>query len=122
MNPIVSEQYEFVIGVDTHAATHTFALVGWARPARCWITRCSRPMRLGCPGLRAGWSGASAAPGRWWSSRAPARSGRSLTERLQEPDARLSRRRRCPQVIGTAPARATNSMQYGSPGRSWDCR
>jgi transposase len=27
MGPIVSEQYEFVIGVDTHAATHTFALV-----------------------------------------------------------------------------------------------
>jgi transposase len=27
MIPIVSEQYEFVIGVDTHAATHTFALV-----------------------------------------------------------------------------------------------
>jgi hypothetical protein len=27
MSPIVSEQYEFVIGVDTHAATHTFALV-----------------------------------------------------------------------------------------------
>ena len=25
--PTVSEQYEFVIGVDTHAATHTFALV-----------------------------------------------------------------------------------------------
>lgn len=27
MSLIVSEQYEFVIGVDTHAATHTFALV-----------------------------------------------------------------------------------------------
>jgi transposase len=27
MSPIVSEQYEFVIGVGTHAATHTFALV-----------------------------------------------------------------------------------------------
>jgi transposase len=27
MSSIVSEQYEFVIGVDTHAATHTFALV-----------------------------------------------------------------------------------------------
>jgi len=26
----VSEQYEFVIGVDTHAATHTFALVAAA--------------------------------------------------------------------------------------------
>jgi hypothetical protein len=27
MSPIVSEQYTFVIGVDTHAATHTFAIV-----------------------------------------------------------------------------------------------
>jgi hypothetical protein len=27
MSSIVAEQYEFVIGVDTHAATHTFALV-----------------------------------------------------------------------------------------------
>lgn len=27
MSLIVSEQYEFVIGVDTHAATHSFALV-----------------------------------------------------------------------------------------------
>ena len=25
--PIVAEQYELVIGVDTHAATHTLALV-----------------------------------------------------------------------------------------------
>jgi hypothetical protein len=30
---IVSEQYEFVIGVDTHAATHTFALVTGASGA-----------------------------------------------------------------------------------------
>lgn len=27
MNPIVSDKYTFVIGVDTHAATHAFALV-----------------------------------------------------------------------------------------------
>ena len=27
MSPVVSEQYAFVIGVDTHAATHTFSLV-----------------------------------------------------------------------------------------------
>ncbi|MGH9305637.1 MAG: IS110 family transposase [Acidimicrobiales bacterium] len=27
MSPIVSEKYAFVIGVDTHAATHTFALI-----------------------------------------------------------------------------------------------
>jgi transposase len=27
MGPIVSEQYQFVIGVNTHAATHTFALL-----------------------------------------------------------------------------------------------
>ncbi len=27
MSPIVSEKYDFVIGVDTHAATHTFAVV-----------------------------------------------------------------------------------------------
>lgn len=25
--PIVAEQYTFVIGVDTHAATHSFALI-----------------------------------------------------------------------------------------------
>ncbi len=25
--PIVAEQYAFVIGVDTHAATHSFALI-----------------------------------------------------------------------------------------------
>jgi transposase len=31
--PTVSEQYEFVIGVDTHAATHTFALVAAATGA-----------------------------------------------------------------------------------------
>lgn len=28
MSPIVSEQYQFVIGVDTHAATHTLAVLG----------------------------------------------------------------------------------------------
>lgn len=33
MSSIVSEQYEFVIGVDTHAATHTFALVAGATGA-----------------------------------------------------------------------------------------
>lgn len=33
MSPIVSEQYEFVIGVDTHAATHTFAVVAGATGA-----------------------------------------------------------------------------------------
>jgi transposase len=27
MSPIVAEQYAFVIGVDTHAAPHAFALV-----------------------------------------------------------------------------------------------
>lgn len=27
MSPIVSQQYQFVIGVDTHAATHTFAVL-----------------------------------------------------------------------------------------------
>ncbi len=30
MSPIVSEQYQFVIGVDTHAATHTFAVLAVA--------------------------------------------------------------------------------------------
>jgi len=30
MSPIVSEQYQFVIGVDTHAATHTFAVLAAA--------------------------------------------------------------------------------------------
>jgi len=33
MSSIVSEQYQFVIGVDTHAATHTFALVAGATRA-----------------------------------------------------------------------------------------
>jgi len=33
MSPIVSEQYAYVIGVDTHAATHTFALVAAATGA-----------------------------------------------------------------------------------------
>ncbi len=33
MSSIVSEQYQFVIGVDTHAATHTFALVAGATSA-----------------------------------------------------------------------------------------
>lgn len=27
MSPIVSEHYDCVIGVDTHAATHAFALI-----------------------------------------------------------------------------------------------
>ena len=27
MSPVVSEKYAFVIGVDTHAATHDFAFV-----------------------------------------------------------------------------------------------
>ena len=31
--PTVSQQYEYVIGVDTHAATHTFALVAAATGA-----------------------------------------------------------------------------------------
>jgi transposase len=33
MGPIVSEQYQYVIGVDTHAATHTFAVVAAANGA-----------------------------------------------------------------------------------------
>ena len=33
MSPIVSEQYEFVIGVDTHAATHTYAQIAAATGA-----------------------------------------------------------------------------------------
>jgi transposase len=33
MSPIVSENYDFVIGVDTHAATHTYALVAGATGA-----------------------------------------------------------------------------------------
>ena len=31
--PTVSQQYEFVVGVDTHAATHTFALLAAATGA-----------------------------------------------------------------------------------------
>lgn len=31
--PTVSQQYEYVLGVDTHAATHTFALVATATGA-----------------------------------------------------------------------------------------
>ena len=27
MSPIVSEQYQFVVGVDTHALTHTLAVL-----------------------------------------------------------------------------------------------
>jgi transposase len=30
MSSIVSDEYEFVIGVDTHAATHSFAVVAAA--------------------------------------------------------------------------------------------
>ena len=49
MSPIVSEQYEFVIGVDTHAATHTFALVAGGTGAV--LDRVVFPTtRLGCPG------------------------------------------------------------------------
>lgn len=33
MGPIVSEQYQFVIGVDTHASTHTFAVLAAATGA-----------------------------------------------------------------------------------------
>jgi len=33
MNPIVSEQCQFVIGVDTHAATHTVAVIAAATHA-----------------------------------------------------------------------------------------
>ena len=33
MSSIVSEHYQFVIGVDTHATTHTFALVAAATGA-----------------------------------------------------------------------------------------
>ena len=53
MSPVVSEQYEFVIGVDTHAATRTFALVKAAQ-ALSSVRRCSRPAQLACPGDRPG--------------------------------------------------------------------
>jgi transposase len=33
MSSIVSDEYEFVIGVDTHAATHSFAVVAAATGA-----------------------------------------------------------------------------------------
>ncbi len=28
--PIVAEEYQFVIGVDTHAASHSFAVIAYA--------------------------------------------------------------------------------------------
>lgn len=78
MNPAVSEKYAFVISVDTHAATHSFALVtggtgavldhrefpttatGLPR-ALSWVERAvdGTPLR------------------RWWSWRARDRSARS---------------------------------------------
>ena len=77
MSPIVSEQYEFVIGVDTHAATHTFALVaGRDRSVRS-IMRSSRPRQPGSAAHRAGCTAASATGRRWSWSRAPAPSARS---------------------------------------------
>jgi len=55
----VSEQYEYVIGVDTHAATHTFALVAAATGAL--LAHAEFPTtRLGCHERRAGCSTASA--------------------------------------------------------------
>lgn len=49
MGPIVSEQYQYVIGVDTHAATHTFAVL--AAPSGAVIDHDTFPLRL------RGWAG-----------------------------------------------------------------
>lgn len=57
----VSEQYEFVIGVDTHAATHTFALVA-AATGRSSRMRNSRPAQPGWHVLRPGSSGSASTP------------------------------------------------------------
>lgn len=76
MSPIVSEQYEFVIGVDTHAATHTFAVVAGATGAA--LHRATFPTST--PGLARAfdWLNRHVAGGaRWWWSRAPGRSAPS---------------------------------------------
>lgn len=53
--PTVSAQSEFVIGVDTHAATHTFALIAAATGAH--LAHAEFPTtRPDCPALRAGCS------------------------------------------------------------------
>jgi hypothetical protein len=44
---IVADQYDFVIGVDTHAASHTLALIA-ASTGAVRQQASSRPVRLGC--------------------------------------------------------------------------
>jgi transposase len=76
MNAIASDEYEFVIGVDTHVATHSFTVVAAATGAA--VDQAASPTSTG--GLsrgRAGWSGALAARRRSSSLKAPDRSARS---------------------------------------------
>ncbi|MGZ4533507.1 MAG: hypothetical protein ACXVXP_14320 [Mycobacteriaceae bacterium] len=98
MSSIVSEHYQFVIGVDTHATTQTFALVAAATGA-VLDPQWSRRIRWACPERTGGWPGGSAISARWWSSRLP----------------------RWRPVTDAAPVRATISMPSGSLGQSSGC-
>ena len=75
MSLIVSEQYELVIGVDTHAATHTFALVAGGTGAV--LDRVVFPTSSAWAGRRTGWQAGSGLRRAQWSWRAPALSARS---------------------------------------------
>lgn len=71
--PIVAEQYAFVIGVDTHAATHSFALINATNGGI--IGQAVFPTSPACLDRACTWIN----PGpmrvrRWSSSRAPVRS------------------------------------------------
>lgn len=117
MIPTVSDQYEFVIGVDTHAASHTFALVAGKTGAVL-----DQPM---FPTTSAGLTRAQ----HWIDRRVEGAPtlvviegtgsfGAILTQRLQAAGCEVveaARRRRCPEGTGVASARTTSSMRCGSP-------
>jgi hypothetical protein len=69
MSSIVSDEYEFVIGVDTHAATHSFAVVAAATGA-CSLMQCFQRAPVVGHGHRAGWLGGLPARRHESSSRA----------------------------------------------------
>jgi transposase len=113
MRPIVSDQYEFVIGAGTHAATHTFALVasGTGAVLEHAVFPARRPA---CPGHRDGLPGEPAIKARW-----RLRGHRLVRRDLDRaPAGSWPHRRRssaCRQASGAAQARARSSMLPGCP-------
>ena len=66
--PVVAEEYAFVIGVDTHAATHSLALITAATGAVV-IRRCSQRPPVGWTGQRRGSRTESVTTQHLWSSK-----------------------------------------------------